>query len=127
MYEKIVVVTRRTRLEELVARFNTRAQARFYIEHAGGDFSDYQREDDIYRAARDTLRHGLDLGLKIQFVDRSLIPTFVFARTDLVVTLGQDGLVANTAKGERGHGVQQLSREKGLEGHRGALCHHERR
>ena len=25
-------------LEELIERFNTRAQAKFYIEHAGGDF-----------------------------------------------------------------------------------------
>ena len=98
MFEKIVVVTRRTRLEELVSRFNTRAQAKFYIEHSGGDFAEYQREDDAYRAARDTVRRGIDLGLKIQFVDRSLVPTFLFAGTDLVVTLGQDGLVANTAK-----------------------------
>lgn len=98
MYEKIVVVTRRTRLEELVARFNTRAQAKFYIEHAGGDFEDYRREDDAYRAARDVLRRGLEVGLKVQFVDRSFVPTFLFTKTDLVVTLGQDGLVANTAK-----------------------------
>ena len=37
MYEKIVLVTRKTRLQELVERFNSRAQAKFYIEHAGGD------------------------------------------------------------------------------------------
>ena len=35
MFEKLVVVTRRTRLEELIARFNTRGQARFVLEHAG--------------------------------------------------------------------------------------------
>ena len=40
---KVVLVTRRTRLEELVARHHTVAQARFYIEHLGADFSDYER------------------------------------------------------------------------------------
>ena len=42
---KIVLVTRPTRLAELVIRFNTVSQARFYVEHQGADFSDYLRED----------------------------------------------------------------------------------
>ncbi len=98
MYEKIVVITRKTRLEELVARFNTRAQARFYIEHAGGDFSDYAREDEAYRRALDELHRTLELGLKLQFVDRGFVSTFLFTEKDMVVAVGQDGLVANTAK-----------------------------
>ena len=98
MYEKIVVVTRKTRLDELIERFNTRGQAKFYIEHAGGDFSEYEREHDTYRRALDRLRHDLDLGLQRQFLDRALVPTYTFDTADLVVTLGQDGLVANTAK-----------------------------
>jgi NAD kinase len=97
-YEKLVVVTRRTRLEELIDRFNTRGQAKFYIEHAGGDFSEYEHEHDTYHRALDRLRRDLDFGLPRQLIDRSLIPTYVFGKHDLVVTLGQDGLVANVAK-----------------------------
>jgi len=37
--EKVVIVTRKTMLEELTVRFNTPGQARFYLEHAGQDFS----------------------------------------------------------------------------------------
>jgi hypothetical protein len=33
-----------------------------------------------------------------QMMDRSLVPTYTFGEHDLVVTLGQDGLVANVAK-----------------------------
>ena len=51
---KVVLVTRRTRLEELVARFNTMTQARFYVEHLGADFSDYEREHEVYHAQRHT-------------------------------------------------------------------------
>jgi len=98
MYEKLVLVTRRTRLEELVARFNTPGQARFYIEHAGGDFADYEREHSAYHRALDRLRRDLDLGLPRQVLDRGLLPTYTFGPADLVIAVGQDGLVANTAK-----------------------------
>ncbi len=98
MFEKIVVVTRKTRLEGLIERFNSRAQAKFYLEHSGGDFSDYEREDATYRRAVETVRRTLDVGLKVQTVDRSLVPTMLFTGGDLLVAVGQDGLVANTAK-----------------------------
>jgi NAD kinase len=98
MYKKLVIVTRKTRLQELVERFNTRSQARFYLEHAGGDFAGYEREDDAYRSSLEVLRRSLDFEMPQQLVDRTLVPTFQFQTEDLVVTLGQDGLVANTAK-----------------------------
>ena len=98
MFKKLVIVTRKTRLEELIERFNTRSQAKFYIEHAGGDFGDYEREDDAYRRALAQLQMELNFGLPQQVLDRGLVPTFEFREEDLVVALGQDGLVANTAK-----------------------------
>ncbi len=98
MYEKIVLVTRKTRLQQLVERFNSRAQAKFYIEHAGGDYGAYLREDDAYARSLEVLHRGLDLGLKVQQIERAIVPTFLFAPRDLVVALGQDGLVANVAK-----------------------------
>ena len=97
-FEKLVLVTRKTRLQELIERLNSRGQAKFYIEHAGGDFSEYDREDGAYRRSLETLRRSLDLGLKLHVLDRELVPTCLFAATDLIVAIGQDGLVANTAK-----------------------------
>ncbi len=98
MHKKFIIVTRRTRLQELIDRFNTHSQAKFYIEHSGGDFGEYEREDDAYRRALDVLRRSLEFGIPQQFVDRSLVPMFQFRPEDLIFTLGQDGLVANTAK-----------------------------
>jgi NAD kinase len=96
--KKIVLVTRPTRLAELVGRFNTVSQARFYVEHQGADFSDYLREDETYHRALTEAQEVLgQIGL-VQTVDRSFLPNFVFAPEDTVVTLGQDGLVANTLK-----------------------------
>lgn len=95
---KIVVVVRRTRLDDLIARFNTEDQARFYVEHLGADFSDYQTEDRVYkqvvRDAENILsRHG-----RVQVVDRAFVPNFIFGPMDTVIAIGQDGLVANVLK-----------------------------
>lgn len=95
---KIVLVTRPTRLTELVARFNTVSQARFYVEHLGADFSDYQNEDECYRHSLAETQRILSALGRLQTIDRSFLPNFQFAPGDTVVALGQDGLVANTLK-----------------------------
>jgi len=95
---KIVLVVRRTRLDELVARFNTRDQARFYVEHLGADFSDYELEDGTYKAAVQEARSTLSRHGRLQVVDRQFVPNFIFGPCDTVVALGQDGLVANVLK-----------------------------
>lgn len=99
MFEKLVLVTRRTRLDGLIERFNTKGQAKFYLQQAGLDFADYEREHDTYSRSLEKTRAQVEKsGLKVQVLDRAVVPTYLFAPTDLVVTLGQDGLVANTAK-----------------------------
>jgi NAD kinase len=99
MYDKLVIVTLKTRLEELIERFNTREQARFYIEHMGLNFADYDREHETYTTALHRLRRQLD-GLlpKVQQIERGFLPNFLFTPQDLIVTIGRDGLVVNTAK-----------------------------
>ena len=95
---KILLVVRATRLAELKARFATKAQARFYVERLGGDFGDCEREDATYQEAIRRARQTLgELG-RVQLVQRSFLPNFVFGARDVVVALGQDGLVANTLK-----------------------------
>lgn len=98
VYEKIVVVTRQTALEELIVRFNTRDQARFYIEHMGASFSEYQDAHDTYHRALETLKASLPPDVRSQYIERAFLPNFTFGDKDLVVTLGPDGLVVNTAK-----------------------------
>jgi NAD kinase len=96
--KKIILVVRNTRLDELIARFNTEAQARFYVEHLGADFADYKLEDSRYKSAVRQARQQLDTLGRVQVLDRSFIPNYLFGPDDTVVVLGQDGLVANTLK-----------------------------
>ena len=95
---KVVLVTQKTRLAELVFRHNTVGQAQFYVEHHGGDFSDYLAEDRAYRSAVECATSFLEQYGRLQIVDRSLVPGFLFGENDLVVAIGRDGLVANTLK-----------------------------
>jgi len=97
-FEKIVLVTRKTRLEGLIERFNTLGQAKFYIEHSGGDFALYEREHQIYMRSLEKLRSSLQRLTKLQEIERGFLPNFLFAPHDVVVTIGIDGLVVNTAK-----------------------------
>jgi NAD kinase len=95
---KVVLVTRKTRLEELLARYHSREQARFYLEHLGADFSDYEREHVTYGEARQATVAALSRFTRHQVIDRQFLPNFLFGPDDIVVALGQDGLVANTMK-----------------------------
>ena len=97
-FEKIVVVTQKTALEELVERYNTRDQARFYLEHMGISFAEYQAAHDRYHASLALLKTYLPPKTRVQFIERSFLPNFLFDPRDLMVTLGRDGLVINTAK-----------------------------
>jgi NAD kinase len=96
--EKIVVVTRKTALQDLVYRMNSKAQAKFYLEQNRISFAAYEQADDQYQQSLDDIRQHLPRTVKHQFLDRDLLPTYQFGDHDLVVTVGQDGLVVNTAK-----------------------------
>jgi len=114
----IVVVTRKTRMEGLLARWSTKPAARFAlvqsrkrelaraghydersVAHAAeADYQDLDREDVSYHEATARLRSDFDFDVPVQFVDREYLPNLDFGRYVVVVVVGQDGLVANTAK-----------------------------
>jgi NAD kinase len=97
-YENVIIVTRKTELDDLVARFNTRAQARFYLEQAGHSFQRIESAHEKHQQVLTKVRQAVPAGIKSQLIDRELVPRFTFGEEDLVVTVGQDGLVSNTAK-----------------------------
>ncbi len=96
--ENAIIIINKTRLELLIERFNTKAQAKFYIEHAGGDFSDYEREDSNFKSSLEKVQKKIGNKIKHKVVDRKYLPNFMFSEKDMAIVVGQDGLVANTAK-----------------------------
>jgi NAD kinase len=95
---RVVIVTRETRLKKVLASQNTVSQAKFYINSLGGDFDEYEAEHRQYDASLRQIRQDLDVLANVQMLDREYLPNFIFAPRDIVVVIGQDGLVANTLK-----------------------------
>ncbi len=96
--KRFVLVTRKTRLQELIERFNTWPQAKFYLEHSNADVSDYLAEHDLYQKRLDEAERTLKPLGRLQKIERSFLPNYQFSAEDVVVIIGQDGLVANALK-----------------------------
>ncbi len=79
-------------------RPNTRQIARTPANPAAGDFGDYEAEHEIFHSVLDEVLHEASTLLKTKVVDREFLPSYIFTDKDLVIVIGQDGLVANTAK-----------------------------
>jgi NAD kinase len=108
-FEKVVIVTRKTELEALKARFNTVPQAQFYLEHAGQDFTPIAAAHARYHEVLEGVRNTVPGGLKSQVIERAFLPQFSFGDDDLVITIGPDGLVVNTAKYLNGQPIMPVN------------------
>jgi len=96
--EYAILVKNKTRLETLIERFNTKAQAKFYIESLGGSFEDYELEHEQFHKVLSLVQRELSTVIKNKLIDRLFLPSFLFNKNQIVLVIGQDGLVANTAK-----------------------------
>jgi NAD kinase len=122
----IVIVHRETRLEGVLRRWGTRGQAKFVIRQAAARerarqaerteaparsrrttlkapveddaYTELEDEDQVYRGAVAAVQRELNLEERVQLVHRDYVPTFDFGSSQVVVVLGQDGMVANVAK-----------------------------
>lgn len=97
LIDRCVIVTRKTQLQDLLLRHNTKEQARFYLQAQGDDFSVIAQRHETYMAALAILKSSLPQNMKLAVIDRSFLPQFDFL-DDVVFAIGQDGLVSNTAK-----------------------------
>lgn len=61
-------------------------------------FGIYEEEDAAWQGTEEELEKELDFGLPIVRLQRELVPNYDFWNTAVVVVVGPDGLVANTAK-----------------------------
>jgi len=95
---KIVVITKQTRADELTKRFNNMTQAAFYVKKMGGDIDEYVAEAKAYKQSVSASFGQLQALARVQQIDRDYVPSFLFGEDDIVVVIGQDGLVANTLK-----------------------------
>ena len=95
---RIVVVHRRTELDELIARHGTRGQAGFFLGSRGRSLAEVDERDLAVRDALSTVTVAIPIDWRRADVERSDLDRFLFTPDDVVAVVGQDGLVANVAK-----------------------------
>lgn len=95
---RAVFVTRETDYELLIAHHATRGQARFFLETRGQRLEDVEARHDRFHAVLGTARASVPADWRQTLVSRADLNRFLFAPDDVIVAVGQDGLVANVAK-----------------------------
>lgn len=95
---RVVIVTKPSRLEELRLQHLTEGAAAFILETRGQSIETYRLEEVVYEAALTELRRQIPSDIPTTSVSRSELPNFLFRDNDLVIVCGPDGLFANAAK-----------------------------
>lgn len=96
--EYAIIIKNKTRLEALIERFNTKAQAKFYIESSGGNFQEYVDEHDKFYQSFLEIQTKLSKVIKNKVIEKEFVTSYIFSEKNLIIVIGQDGLVANVAK-----------------------------
>jgi len=95
---RVVVVTRPSPYEELIARHATRNQAAFFLEQRGQSLDDVEAQHRRIREAVARVQAVIPLDWRRNLALRDELCRFLFEPEDTVVVVGQDGLVANVSK-----------------------------
>lgn len=95
---RAVLVHRRTELQELVERHGTHGQAAFFLTSRGRRIEEVEARHHLVQAAIATVAAAIPAAWRRGLVERADLPRFLFEPEDVIVVVGQDGLVANVAK-----------------------------
>lgn len=95
---RVVVVHRHTELEEVVARHGTPQQAAFFLRSRGRTLEEVEARHAAQQAALALVAGAIPMDWRRGHVERADLDRFVFGPEDVIVAVGQDGLVANVAK-----------------------------
>ncbi|MFI1721044.1 hypothetical protein [Streptomyces sp. NPDC020489] len=110
---RVVLVHRTTEYEELVAHHGTHGQAAFFLSSRGRNIEEVAARHRRTRAALAEVTSAIPLTWRQSRVERADLDRFLFAPEDVVVVVGQDGLVANVAKYLSGQPVLGIDADPG--------------
>lgn len=110
---RVVIVHRRTELQELLDRHATRGQAEFFLRTRGRTIESVQDRHDHLQDSLATFRAAIPSDWRRAEVERADLSRFLLAPEDIIAVVGQDGLVANVAKYLSGQPVLGIDPEPG--------------
>ncbi|MFI6528405.1 hypothetical protein [Streptomyces uncialis] len=110
---RAVLVHRTTEYEELLARHGTAGQAGFFLSSRGRSLAGVAARHALARRTLAETAAAVPLSWRQARVERGDLDRFLFGPEDVVVVVGADGLVANTAKYLTGQPVVGVDPEPG--------------
>jgi hypothetical protein len=110
MVPRAVLVERPSEYDELLARHATHEQVRFFLEQRGRALDEVLERHAALAATHRAVLGAVPADWRAATVLRADLDRFLFEPDDVVLALGQDGLVANVAKYLTGQPVIGLGR-----------------
>ncbi|MDI3385536.1 hypothetical protein QIS99_04800 [Streptomyces sp. B-S-A8] len=110
---RAVLVHRTTEYEELLARHGTHGQAAYFLGSRGRDIAEVAERHHRTLRALAEVAAAVPATWRQARVERADLDRFLFAPEDVVVVVGQDGLVANAAKYLDGQPVVGIDTDPG--------------
>ena len=101
MRQRVVILTRPTAKQSYIQRYGSEGQTKFAMAQSlrgRADFAKAEVEDTAQSRAVSRIRKALPSDVKLAEIDRGMVAQFLFEPHDLIVAVGQDGLVANVGK-----------------------------
>lgn len=98
LHPRAILVTRPTPYEELLGRHATRDQAAFFLAHQGLTLEPLEQQHQQFTQAKRLVLQAIPGDWRRSEISRRDLDRFLFTPDDVLIVLGQDGLVANTAK-----------------------------
>lgn len=98
MTPRVVVLSRPTEWDDLLAAQGTPGQAGFFLKQRGQDLAAVTRAHERQHAALAAVDAAIPLKWRRCRITRADLTRFLFEPDDLVIAVGQDGLVVNAAR-----------------------------
>ena len=95
---RVVIVYRRSEYTELLERHATYGQAEFFLRERGRSIDEVRERHEVLERAMHEVSTRLPNDVRQARLERSELDRFLFGPEDIVMPVGQDGLVANVAK-----------------------------
>ena len=111
---RVVVITRETEYQRLLATHATRGQAAFFLSSRGQSIDVLEARHQRFSDTLEAILRNVPAEWRRNRVDRTELDRFLFEPQDLVVAVGQDGLVANAAKYLCGQRVLGINPDQAL-------------
>lgn len=95
---RALIVSRPTEYDELLGRHGTRQQVGFFLEQRGQSLEVLDERHSLQQQALQQVAAAVPIDWRRASLTRADLDRWVFGPEDVIIAVGQDGLVANVAK-----------------------------